>query len=345
MRSLGDKTMTPSAIHILSNPELRAELLGRVSDEVAEIEREIRLAVDSKVEIIRQVADHTLSAGGKRLRPAFVILAGKAINPNVDEDRLRRLGACMEIIHMATLVHDDVLDNSPTRRGKPTASATFGNVAAIMSGDVFLAKAMLLLAKDGDLEVIRTVSEAVTEIAEGEVLEIEARGDFDLEEESHLNILRMKTAAFIRCCCEIGALAAGGTKAQVAALGQYGEQAGMAFQIADDLLDYRGDKAKTGKPVATDFREGQSTLPLIFLREKLSEPELQIARRRFGGTVNEDEIRMICDWMASRGAFARSEQVARDYISKAQESLEILEPTLARDMLSAISEYVLARQG
>ncbi|OWU65097.1 MAG: hypothetical protein CBB60_006450 [Armatimonadetes bacterium Cent15-Ar3] len=165
------------------------------------------------------------------------------------------------------------------------------------------------------------------------------------EEESHLNILRMKTAAFIRCCCEIGALAAGGTKAQVAALGQYGEQAGMAFQIADDLLDYRGDKAKTGKPVATDFREGQSTLPLIFLREKLSEPELQIARRRFGGTVNEDEIRMICDWMASRGAFARSEQVARDYISKAQESLEILEPTLARDMLSAISEYVLARQG
>ncbi len=336
--------MTTSAIHILSNPDLRAELLGRVSDEVAEIEREIRLAVDSKVEIIRKVADHTLSAGGKRLRPAFVILAGKAVNPNADEDRLRRLGACMEIIHMATLVHDDVLDNSPTRRGKPTASATFGNIAAIMSGDVFLAKAMLLLANDGDLDVIRTVSEAVTEIAEGEVLEIEARGDFDLDEANHLNILKMKTAAFIRCCCEIGALAAGGTKAQVAALGAYGEHAGMAFQIADDLLDYRGDKAKTGKPVATDFREGQSTLPLIYLREKLSEAELQIARRRFGGTVNEDEIRMICDWMSSRGAFSRSELVAQGYIASAQESLEELEPTLAKDMLCAISEYVLARQ-
>ena len=336
--------MTTSAIHILSNPDLRAELLGRVSDEVAEIEREIRLAVDSKVEIIRKVADHTLGAGGKRLRPAFVILAGKAVNPNVDEDRLRRLGACMEIIHMATLVHDDVLDNSPTRRGKPTASATFGNIAAIMSGDVFLAKAMLLLANDGDLDVIRTVSEAVTEIAEGEVLEIEARGDFELDETTHLNILKMKTAAFIRCCCEIGALAAGGSKAQVAALGAYGEDAGMAFQIADDLLDYRGDKAKTGKPVATDFREGQSTLPLIYLCEKLSEAELQIARRRFGGTVNEDEIRMICDWMSSRGAFDRSELVAQGYIVKAQEALEELEPSLARDMLCAISEYVLARQ-
>jgi octaprenyl-diphosphate synthase len=336
--------MSQSAIHILSNPELRAELLGRVSDEVAEIEREIRLAVDSKVEIIRQVADHTLSAGGKRLRPAFVILAGKAINPEADEDRLRRLGACMEIIHMATLVHDDVLDNSPTRRGKPTASATFGNIAAIMSGDVFLAKAMLLLANDGDLDVIRTVSAAVTEIAEGEVLEIEARGDFELDETAHLNILKMKTAAFIRCCCEIGALAAGGTKAQVAALGSYGEKAGIAFQIADDLLDYRGDKAKTGKPVATDFREGQATLPLIYLREKLSDAELQIARRRFGGTVNEDEIRMICDWMASRGAFTRSEEIAQRYIDQAQADLDTLEPSTAREMLSAISEYVLARQ-
>ena len=154
----------------------------------------------------------------------------------------------------------------------------------------------------------------------------------------------MKTAAFIRCCCEIGALAAGGTKAQVAALGSYGEKAGMAFQIADDLLDYRGDKAKTGKPVATDFREGQATLPLIYLRAKLSDAELQIARRRFGGTVNEDEIRMICDWMASRGAFAQSEDVAYRFIEQAQADLETLEPSLARDMLSAISEYVLARQ-
>jgi octaprenyl-diphosphate synthase len=119
----------------------------------------------------------------------------------------------------------------------------------------------------------------------------------------------------------------------------------MAFQIADDLLDYRGDKVKTGKPVATDFREGQATLPLIYLREKLSDAELQIARRRFGGTVNEDEIRMICDWMASRGAFSRSELVAQHYIEQAQADLEVLEPSLARDMLSAISEYVLARQG
>jgi octaprenyl-diphosphate synthase len=336
--------MTAAALSILSNPQLRAELLSRVSEEVAEIENEIRQSTNSKVELIRQVAKHTLEAGGKRLRPAFVMLSAKAIDPNVDETRVRRLGACMEIIHMATLVHDDVLDSAATRRGKPTAAAVFGNTAAIMSGDVFLAKAMLLLSADGDLEIIRTVSEAVCEIAEGEVLELEARGDFDIDEAQHLEILRMKTASFIRCCCEIGAIAAGATRAQRQALANYGHHTGMAFQIADDLLDYRGDKVKTGKPIATDFREGQATLPLIYLREKLSEAEGQIARRRFGGSVNDDEIRMICDWMATRGSFTECEKDARTHLEKAQSSLDELPEGLSRDMLGAVADYVLARQ-
>ena len=337
--------MTTTALSILTDESLRNELLARVSDEVAEIENEIRKSTDSPVAIIREVAAHTLSAGGKRLRPAFVMLAGKAVNPDVDEQRLRKLGACMEIIHMATLVHDDVLDAAPTRRGKPTASQKFGNEAAIRSGDVFLAKAMLLLASDGDLDVITTVSEAVCEIAEGEVFELEARGEFDLDYDHHLEILRMKTASFIRCCCEIGAIAAGASKIHRKALADFGHHTGMAFQIADDLLDYRGDKAKTGKPVATDFRDGQATLPLIFLRGKLSEAESQIARKRFGGAVSEDEVRMLCDWMATRGAFIECERLASEHIGKAHESLCSLEPSLSKDMLDAVAEYVLARQG
>jgi octaprenyl-diphosphate synthase len=336
--------MTLTALSILTDENLRKELLTRVSEEVAEIESEIRRSTDSPVALIREVAAHTLSAGGKRLRPAFVMLAGKAINPDVSEERLRKLGACMEIIHMATLVHDDVLDGAPTRRGKPTASQLYGNEAAIMSGDVFLAKAMLLLAGDGDLDVIKTVSEAVCEIAEGEVFELEARGEFDLDVDQHLEILRMKTASFIRCCCEIGAIAAGATKAQRKALADYGHYTGMAFQVADDLLDYRGDKSKTGKPIATDFREGQATLPLIFLREKLSEAEMQIARKRFGGSVSEDEVRMLCDWMATRGAFEACENLAADHISKAHSALDLLESSMPKDMLHAVADYVLARQ-
>lgn len=336
--------MTASSLSILNNPEIRAQLLRRVSEEVADIEQVIRESTDSRVEIIRNVAKQILDAGGKRIRPAFVILSGRAVNPDADMNRLRRLGAAMEIIHMATLVHDDVIDSAGTRRGKPTAAAAFGNTTAIMSGDVFLAKAMSLLASDGDVEVFRTVSDAVCEIAEGEVLELEARGDFDLDIDNHLEILKMKTASFIRCCCELGAIVAGATRAQREALAQFGHHTGMAFQIADDLLDYRGDKAKTGKPIATDFRDGQATLPLIYLREKLSEAESQIARRRFGGSVNEDEIRMICDWMDTRGAFAKSEETANDHIRIAHEQADTLDEGLPRDMLHAVADYVLARQ-
>lgn len=336
--------MTPTAISILGNPELRSELFNRVSEEVAEIESEIWRNTDSVVPLVREVGKQTLNAGGKRLRPAFVILSGKTIQPEADEARLRRMGACMEIIHMATLIHDDVLDGAPTRRGKPTAQQQFGNEAAIMAGDVFLAKAMVLLAKDADVDVFRTVSAAVEEIAEGEVFELEARGDFDLGIDHHLEILRMKTASFIRCCCELGGIIAGASKSQLAALSAYGHHTGMAFQIADDLLDYRGDKAKTGKPIATDFREGQATLPLMFLRNKLSEAEAQIARKRFGGNVSEDEVRMLCDWMATRGAFAECEALAADHIAKAQAALLQLPDSLSRDMLSAVADYVLARQ-
>ena len=336
--------MTSSSLSILNSPELRAQLLRRVSEEVADIEQVIRENVDSRVDIIRNVSKEILDAGGKRIRPAFVILAGKTVNPDADMDRLRKLGACMEIIHMATLIHDDVIDSAGMRRGKPTASAAFGNTTAIMTGDVFLAKAMSLLAADGDVEVFRTVSDAVCEIAEGEVLELQARGDFDLDVDHHLEILRMKTASFIRCCCEVGAIVGGATRSQREELAQFGHHTGMAFQIADDLLDYRGDKSKTGKPIATDFRDGQATLPLIFLRDKLSEAESHLARRRFAGSVNEDEIRMICDWMDTRGAFAKSEDLANNHIQMAHDHLDEMPEGLPRDMLHAVADYVLARQ-
>jgi octaprenyl-diphosphate synthase len=251
----------------------------------------------------------------------------------------------MEMIHMATLVHDDVIDNSATRRGRPTASAEFGNTAAILSGDVLLAKAMALLARDGDLEVIRTVSEAVVEMAEGEVRELEVRGDFDLEEASHIDILRRKTASFIQACCEIGALTAGATPAERAALRSYGYHVGIAFQIVDDILDYRGDKSKTGKVIGTDFRDGQATLPLIYLRPTLSDAESKIARKRFGNAAGDDEIRMISDWMDSRGAYAKSEAAADAHVLAAKEALTALPTSTSRELLETVGDFVLQRNG
>jgi octaprenyl-diphosphate synthase len=249
----------------------------------------------------------------------------------------------MEMIHMATLIHDDVIDNSSTRRGKPTAAAEFGNPAAILSGDVLLAKAMRLLSEDGDLDVIRTVSQSVIEVAEGEVRELEVRGDFDLHEEDHLEVLRLKTASFIQCCCDIGAIVAGASPATRQALSTYGHHVGMAFQIVDDLLDYRGDRAKTGKPVATDFREAQATLPLIYLRSTLSDQESELARKRFGNGVTEEEIRMMVQWMDVRGAFAKSEALAHSHVQSAMLQLEELPQSASKKLLQTVAEYVLSR--
>ena len=208
-----------------------------------------------------------------------------------------------------------------------------------------MAKAMVLLARDGDLQIIRTVSEAVVEMAEGEVRELEVRGNFDLDEETHLSVLRLKTASFIEACCEVGGRVAGATDAQIQALRDYGYHLGIAFQIADDLLDYRGDRAHTGKTLGTDFRDGQATLPLIYLRETMSEAEATIARRRFGNGVSDDELRMIADWMDTRGAFERSEAMARTHVDRAKEALQWLPESITRTLLETVSEYVLQRRG
>lgn len=336
--------MIAPTLKLLTNVRADSELLQWVSDEVALVEEEIAQHLRSEVALVQQVGLHTLNAGGKRLRPAFVTLAAQATGREFDHERTRRLGACMEMIHMATLIHDDVIDDASTRRGRTTAGREFGNTAAILGGDALLAKAMLVLARDGDLSLVRTVSEAVVDMAEGEVKELETRGCFDLDLDTHLHVLRLKTASLIECCCELGALIAGANSEVTKALRLYGFHVGMAFQIVDDLLDYRGDDSKTGKPKATDFREGQATLPLIYLLPHLSEAERAIVRRRFGNHPSDDEIRMLADWMDTRGAFARAEKDAQGHIDRALEALAPVPAGSARELLEAVAEYVVRRE-
>ncbi len=336
--------MTASVFNILTHGRVQPDLLEQVNVEVALVEEELRHQIDSAVDLVHKVGKHTLDAGGKRLRPAFVGLAAKATGLPYDPIRARKLGTALEMVHMATLIHDDVIDNSATRRGRPTAAQEFGNTASILCGDVLLAKSMMLMARDGDVSLIRTVSEAVVDMAEGEVRELELRGDFDLDEAIHLGVLRLKTASFIECCCEVGGIIAKAEPAVCQALRDYGYHVGMAFQIVDDILDYRGDKAKTGKPIATDFKEGQATLPLIYLRPLLSEAEMTIARRRFGNGVSDDEVRMIVDWMDTRGAFAKAEAEARKHIALALTAVQEISPSPSRDLLSTVAEYVVLRQ-
>lgn len=317
-------------------------LLEQIREEVEWVELELAQQVTSRVRLVDQVGRHTLTAGGKRLRPAFVSLAARATGLSFNPARARKIGAAMEMIHMATLVHDDVIDHAATRRGQATASSIHGNTVAILSGDVLLAKAMAILAQDGDLEIIRMTSQAVVEIAEGEVRELECRGRFDLDEAEHLEVLRMKTASFIQGCCEAGALIAGAEPAVRSALGTYGRHVGMAFQIVDDLLDYQSNE--TGKPRAADFREGQATLPLIHLRGSLEAAEEAQLQARFGTSATELEIEELVGWMRARGALAKAEAAARREGDNALAALRALPDAPARELLAQVVEFVLCRR-
>lgn len=330
---------------VLIPDSAQQDLMEQIAAEVRLVEAELARQVGSQVALVAEIGKHTLQAGGKRLRPAFVSLSAKATGLPYDPSRAVLLGACMEMIHMATLIHDDVIDHAATRRGRATASSIFGNTGSILTGDVLLAKAMSILAQDGDLNIIRCVSDAVVEMSEGEVRELELRGQFDLSEEEHMKVLRMKTAAFIESCCEVGGLLAGASPEQLSALRLYGDHVGLAFQIIDDLLDYRGTEEKTGKPVATDFREGCATLPLIYLTSHLSTTELETARTGFGNGIADSDLSWIIESMASRGAFEKAESTAVRLLDEAIVSLRAMPDTEAKSLLSSVAQFVLRREG
>lgn len=314
------------------------EILAQISEEIRLVEEVLRECVSSRVKLVHEVGRHTLDAGGKRLRPALVILAARATGLPFDAARARKLGACMEMVHMATLIHDDVIDHAATRRGKPTASAVFGNTASILSGDVLLSRAMAILAEDGDIDIIRQVSSAVVELAEGEVMELEARGDFGISREDHYAILRMKTASFIEACCRVGALVSGAPKEIADALGTYGHHLGLAFQIVDDLLDYQGDPAKTGKPQATDFKEGCVTLPLITLRDDQGLSSLD------GFGDEKADVKPVLDLMTRHASFALTREIAEAHISQATTALCALPESADQTLLDGVAHFVLERQ-
>lgn len=317
--------------------------LVQIAADVESVERELTRVVGSDIEIVDKVSRHTLESGGKRLRPAFLILSARATGRSFGHERAIKLGACMELIHMATLIHDDVIDETDTRRGRPTASKVYGNTASILSGDALLAKAMQILAQDGDIRIIRAAADMVVEMAEGEAREVEVRGDFELSEVNHLAILRMKTAAFVECCCRLGGLLAGGSDAEVEALAGYGHHLGMSFQIVDDLLDFRGDPAKTGKPKMTDFQEGCATLPLIFWRDSALGEQVDAAKSLFGKSSEPEELTGIETGLAESGAFERAEALAAEHLRQSLASLDTLPDTAHRGLLAAAGEFVVRR--
>ena len=243
---------------------------------MAAVNQVIRQQLHSEVPLVNQIAEYIISAGGKRIRPVLVLLMANAYQ--YQGSRHHELAAIVEFIHTATLLHDDVVDESSLRRGRQTANALFGNAASVLVGDFLYSRAFQMMVGINSMQVMQILADATNVIAEGEVLQLLNMHDPDVSEERYLQVIRSKTAKLFEAAAQIGALIAGASTEQIEAAAEYGRSLGTAFQLIDDALDYSGNAEEIGKNVGDDLREGKPTLPLIYLMKHGTEEQRNLVR-------------------------------------------------------------------
>ncbi|SIO46619.1 octaprenyl-diphosphate synthase [Rhodovulum sp. ES.010] len=326
----------------ISKPHERLGAL--LSGEMAEVDRLIRERMRSEyAPRIDEVAAHIVGAGGKRLRPMLTIAAARMCG--YDGPYHVYLAATVEFIHTATLLHDDVVDESGQRRGRPTANLLWDNKSSVLVGDYLFARSFQLMVAPGNLQVLDILSNAAAVIAEGEVLQLTAARDLKTTEEIYLKVVRGKTAALFAAATEVGGVIAGMPEEQQRALHTYGDALGVSFQIVDDLLDVAGDAKTTGKNIGDDFRERKLTLPIIKTVAAADDDEERAFWKRTieKGDQREGDLEHALSLMAGHGAIAATRDDALAWSARAKEALTHLPDHEIRDMLSDLADYVVAR--
>ncbi len=307
-------------------------LFGPAASELEIAEALLRTSVSGDPPEVALPMAELLEAGGKRIRPALVLLA--AMCGTYDRDRTRPAAMAVEVTHAATLVHDDVIDRSPTRRGRPTVAAALGDEPAIVIGDFYFAKAYELAARTNTPEVVAILARAVMDICSGEVRQQEIRYRYSTGVEEYMRRIEAKTATLLAACCDIGALLGGLGDAPREALRSYGRLIGLAFQIADDVLDYVGTEGEVGKPIGQDVLEGFATLPLM-----LSSITLDDDRR-----LDEMEARRVAEEVRSSNGPELALEQARNYATAARDQLRFLPACETVDTLASLTDYVVSRK-
>ena len=282
------------------------------------------------------------AAGGKRVRPALLLLSARC--GSYDLDRLTPAAMAVELTHAATLVHDDVIDRSAVRRGRPTVAASLGDEPAIVIGDFYFAKAYEHAARTDSTEVVGILARAVMEICAGEVRQQAIRYRYSTGVDEYMARIESKTATLLAACCDIGAALAGVPPGLRSALHEYGRMVGLAFQIADDVLDYLGSEGEIGKPIGKDITEGFATLPLMVALEDASIAEQLKAVLQDGRELDAGEARAVVDIVRRSGAPERALERARQYASAASRRLDAIAATDVRGALAALADYVVSRK-
>lgn len=261
-----------------STSPLSDRLRTGLSAEFDLLDEKLRTSLDSDVALVRSISEYIVSGGGKRLRPLLVFITAQALGADSKSPLVVDLAATVELIHTATLLHDDVVDESALRRGRATANAEFGNAASVLVGDFLYSRAFQMMVGTGRMRVLALLSEATNRIAEGEVMQLMALGNTALSESDYMRVIEAKTAKLFEAAGALGAIAAGATPAAERALAEYARRLGVAFQIADDVLDYRGDVKALGKSLGDDLAEGKLTLPIIILLQRGSDESKALLR-------------------------------------------------------------------
>lgn len=318
---------------------MAVHLFQEIQADLSKVEAELEKYVDTSHPTLTAASGHLLHAGGKRLRPAFVLLAGRFHNYSLE--RLLPLAVALEMIHMATLVHDDVIDESDMRRGIPTVRSRWGNRVSVHTGDHLFARSLLLISELNDPLISRVLAKTSVEMCEGEIQQMVSAFDIKQTFRDYLYRIKRKTALLISASCQLGAVAVGAEFKVTRALKWYGYHLGMAFQVTDDILDLEADEAKLGKPVGSDLRQGIMTLPILKALSITQDPslkELVVKEEK-----SEKEIRSVIEMIKESGAIEASRKVARLYLHKAKKEIERLPKIPTRDSLALIAEFIEQR--
>ena len=319
------------------------ELKNLLSNKLDNVEALIQQKLKSDVNLIEKMSNHHLSSGGKRLR-ALLTLGSAKLTGYIENKRDINLAACVELIHSATLLHDDVIDESELRRGKKTTNSIWGNQSSILVGDYLLSRCFEMMVEDGDLEILKLLSSTSAKIAQGEVLQLQHKGEADLLEETYIDIINLKTASLFSAATKTGACLSGGNQKEKKALESYGRNLGLAFQIADDALDYYAKEKLFGKEVGKDFFEGKVTLPLITVFQKGNEEEknfLNEIMKKKNRTEEDfsETLALINKYKAVEATFKKAEY----FVNVSFDALAIFPDTEDKRILQNLTSFSLNR--
>ena len=319
------------------------QLKNSVENKLMLVEEKIKSKLDSNVELVKKMTDYHLNTGGKRLR-ALLTLGSSKLCGYTKGTRDINLAACVELIHAATLMHDDVIDNGSIRRGKKTPNKIWGNHSSVLAGDYLLSRCFEMMVEDGNIEVLKLLSSTSSIIAQGEILQLQHKGEVDMLEETYLKIISSKTAELFAAATKVGAILSEMKTKEKEALEFYGRNLGLTFQIADDTLDYNSELKLFGKNIGQDFYEGKITLPIILLFQKANKDEKETLKKTFAKEErNQNDLNYALTLIKRYDIIKSCYQKAKHYINLSSNSLSVFKDSEEKNILENLTSFSLSR--